>query len=44
MSKWQSTKQAVCQQRFNHLLDDALPDPTSWIGKPEPLRYMISGA
>lgn len=31
-------------QRLNRLIDDALRDPTSGIGKPEPLRYMFAGA
>jgi toxin YoeB len=31
-------------KRVNRLIDDALCDPTSGIGKPEPLKYGISGA
>jgi toxin YoeB len=30
--------------RINRLIDDALRDPTSGIGKPEPLKYGIAGA
>ncbi len=30
--------------RINRLIDDALRDPVSGIGKPEPLRHMLSGA
>ena len=30
-------------QRINRLIEDALRDPTSGIGKPEPLRHMLSG-
>ena len=30
--------------RINRLIDDALRDPTSGIGKPEPLRHMLAGA
>ena len=31
-------------KRINRLIDDALRDPTSGIGKPEPLKYGITGA
>jgi len=31
-------------KRINLLIDDALRDPVSGIGKPEPLRHMLSGA
>lgn len=31
-------------KRINKLLDDALRDPISGIGKPEPLRHLLSGA
>ena len=31
-------------KRINRLIDDALRDPVSGIGKPEPLRHMLSGA
>ncbi len=31
-------------KRINRLIDDALRDPTSGIGKPEPLKYGIAGA
>ena len=31
-------------KRINRLIDDALGDPTSGMGKPEPLRHMLSGA
>ena len=30
-------------KRINKLIDDALRDPTSGIGKPEPLRHMLTG-
>lgn len=30
--------------RINRLIDDAQRDPVSGIGKPEPLRHMLSGA
>lgn len=31
-------------KRINRLIDDALRDPVVGIGKPEPLRYMLTGA
>ena len=31
-------------KRINRLIDDAVRDPTSGIGKPEPLKYGIAGA
>ncbi|MEP6650789.1 MAG: Txe/YoeB family addiction module toxin [Lapillicoccus sp.] len=31
-------------KRLNRLIDDALRDPVSGIGKPEPLRHMLTGA
>ena len=31
-------------KRINRLIDDVLRDPVSGIGKPEPLRHMLSGA
>ncbi len=40
---WQQVDRAVLK-RINRLLDDALRDPTSGIGKPEPLKYGISGS
>lgn len=30
-------------KRINRLIDDALRDPPSGIGKPEPLRHMFAG-
>lgn len=30
--------------RINRLIDAALRDPTSGIGKPEPLRHVLAGA
>jgi len=40
---WQRVDRAVVN-RINRLLDDALRNPTEGIGKPEPLKYGISGA
>jgi len=31
-------------KRINRLIDDALRDPVTGIGKPEPLRHMLTGA
>ena len=31
-------------KRVNRLIDDALRDPTSGIGKPEPLKHVLAGA
>jgi toxin YoeB len=39
---WQGTDRATVR-RINRLLDDALRDPTDGIGKPELLKYGISG-
>lgn len=40
---WQRADRALVK-RINRLLDDALRDPTSGIGKPEALEYGIAGA
>jgi toxin YoeB len=40
---WQRADRALVK-RINRLLDDALRDPTSGIGKPEVLKYGIAGA
>jgi toxin YoeB len=40
---WLSTDRATVN-RINRLIDGALRDPTSGIGKPEPLRHMLAGA
>ncbi len=40
---WQRIDRSILK-RINRLIDDALRDPTSGIGKPEPLRYGIAGA
>lgn len=31
-------------RRINRLIDDSLRDPMTGIGKPEPLRHVLSGA
>jgi toxin YoeB len=40
---WQQADRSI-PKRINRLIDDALRDPTSGIGKPEPLKYGITGA
>jgi toxin YoeB len=30
-------------KRINRLIDDAVRDPTEGIGKPEPLKHMLTG-
>lgn len=39
---WQTADRATLK-RLNRLIDDALRDPFSGIGKPEPLRHMLAG-
>lgn len=38
------TLKRITLKRINRLIEDALRDPTSGIGKPEPLRHMLAGA
>ncbi len=40
---WVETDGAMLR-RVNRLIEAALRDPTSGIGKPEPLRHLLSGA
>jgi toxin YoeB len=40
---WQRTDRAMVK-RVNRLIDNALRDPTSGIGKPEPLRHLLAGS
>jgi toxin YoeB len=40
---WQRVDRTVLK-RINRLIDDARRDPTTGIGKPEPLEYGISGS
>jgi toxin YoeB len=40
---WQSADRAVLE-RVNRLIEDALRDPFSGIGKPEQLRHALAGA
>ena len=42
-SYWQRADRSALK-RINRLIDDALRDPTSGIGKPERLKYGIAGA
>ncbi len=40
---WLKTDRAMLK-RVNRLIEAALRDPISGIGKPEPLRHLLSGA
>ncbi len=40
---WQQSDRSILK-RINRLIDDALREPTSGIGKPEHLKYGIAGA
>ena len=40
---WLSADRATLK-RINRLIDDALRDPSTGIGKPEPLRHLLAGA
>lgn len=39
---WQSTDKAM-DKRINRLIEDALRDPGTGIGKPEQLRHVLAG-
>ena len=39
---WQATDKATLR-RVNRLLHEALRDPFSGVGKPEPLRHVLAG-
>ena len=40
---WQRTDKATLN-RLNRLLNEVMREPTSGIGKPEPLRHLLAGA
>jgi toxin YoeB len=40
---WQTNDRAQVK-RINRLIDEALREPTSGIGKPEPLKHVLQGA
>jgi len=40
---WQQADRQILK-RVNRLIDESLRDPTSGIGKPEPLRHVLAGA
>lgn len=40
---WQTQDRKILK-RINQLITDALRDPFAGIGKPEPLRHILSGA
>ena len=42
-TSWVETDRAMLK-RVTRLIEAALRDPTSGIGKPEPLRHLLSGA
>jgi toxin YoeB len=42
-TRWQHADRSILK-RINRLIDDAIREPTSGIGKPEPLKYGIAGA
>ena len=39
---WQAHDRATLR-RINRLVEDVLRDPTSGVGKPEPLRHVLAG-
>ncbi len=41
-TRWLTADRATLK-RINRLIDDALRDPVTGIGKPEPLRHMLAG-
>lgn len=42
-TQWQTTDRAMVK-RINRLIDEALRDPSTGIGKPEPLKHALHGA
>jgi toxin YoeB len=40
---WQTADRQILK-RINRLIDDILRDPFTGIGKPEPLKHLLSGA
>lgn len=40
---WQRTDRGILK-RLNRLLDEVVREPTTGIGKPEPLRHLLAGA
>lgn len=40
---WQGADRQILE-RINRLIDDALRDPYTGIGKPEPLKHALAGA
>ena len=42
-TQWQTTDRAMVK-RINRLIDEALRDPSTGMGKPEPLKHALHGA
>ncbi|MEJ7725858.1 MAG: Txe/YoeB family addiction module toxin [Actinomycetes bacterium] len=42
-TQWQTTERAMVE-RINRLIDEALRDPSTGLGKPEPLKHALRGA
>ena len=43
MNHWKLKKNIKIQNRINHLLENILSEPFTGIGKPEPLKYELTG-
>lgn len=41
-TQWQTTERAMVE-RINRLIDEALGDPSTGMGKPEPLKHALHG-
>jgi toxin YoeB len=41
---WWLARDRAVLKRINRLIDEALRNPSEGIGKPEPLRHVLSGA
>lgn len=42
-TQWQTTDRSMVK-RINRLIDEALRDPSTGMGKPEPLKHALHGA
>jgi toxin YoeB len=40
---WKSSGQKIIQNKISRLIEDILQHPETGIGKPEPLKYELSG-
>jgi toxin YoeB len=43
LNHWKLKKNIKIQNRINHLLENILSEPFTGIGKPEPLKYELTG-